>query len=135
MKPILIVLTLLLSAATVSAQEEAAKPDYSPDALREFVVEGDLERDPPRSPFDLGLIFLDTDRLRIRWMPFVAPLLLSQTSGSPDITTNPIVDPFTLNRMSFPSTPGQARDRFRDWRERRTLRKFVAAANAADRGN
>lgn len=124
----------LLLAGSAFAQQAEEKPDFSKDALRDFFAEGGVEREPPRSPFDFGFVFFDHPRARVRWMPFVAPLLLNLNSGSPDIDTSPMVDPFALTGTSFPTTPGQAKDRFRDWRERRALRRFVAKANAADGG-
>jgi hypothetical protein len=123
---------LLTAAVPSSAQEEPEKPDYSREQLRRLFVATRGEEVTEKSPFDFGFVIVNRPGMRLRWLPILAPFLLSQTSGSPGISPMPIVDPFTLTGMSFPSTPGQARDRFRDWRERRTLRRFVERENRGD---
>ena len=130
--PTAIVLCAL--ALPLLAQEAPPKgDDYSRDTLRKlFVASGDEEDKPQPSPFDTGFIFINRPGIRLRWLPIMAPILASYTSGSQAFGM-PIVDPFALTgTTSFPATPAQARDRWRDWRERRTLRRFVAKANASD---
>lgn len=134
MRKIIVLAAMLVSSVAAAEEPSSEKVDYSKEALRQFFAEGGTEKEPPRSPFDFGLVFLEGSRYRLRWMPLMAPLILSQTSGSPGINTNPIVDPFALTGSSYGATPAQARDRFRDWRERRALRRFVDRANASDNG-
>ena len=120
-------------ALPLAAQEAPPKgDDYSRDQLRKlFVASGDEEEKPRPSPFDIGFVFINRPGIRLRWLPIMAPILASYTSGSQAFGM-PIVDPFALTGTSFPATPAQARDRIRDWKERRALRRFVAKANASD---
>jgi hypothetical protein len=121
-----------LSGFAQDTAEKSQGPDFSRENLRRMFVATRGVEVTEKSPFDFGFVVVNKPGIRLRWLPILAPFLLSQANGSPGISPMPTVDPFVLTGMSFPSTPGQARDRFRDWRERRALRRYVEAANKAD---
>lgn len=122
-----IVAVLLLIAAAVAApaaeSEPSDTPDYSRKGLLRFVIE--QERADEATTFRSGVTVIDTTRVRVGWIPFAAPLVVS-TAADADVTVMPILDPFTATQMSFPYTSGSFRSRYEEWKVRRILRRNEA---------
>ena len=110
----------------------AITPDYSSSAMRQLFVDGGDDRRARKSPFDFGYTLYSNKHIRLRWLPLVMPLILSRTSGSLYVQPFPMPDPLVMTKTEIAGTPRQMRDRFRDWRERRTLLKNVSKRNAKD---
>lgn len=132
---LLVALSLALPAAAAesrpeepSAQtgSEEKKPDYSPRGLRQFVFET-LRDDGEDGLYVDGGVGYRAGDWNLKWLPIVAPLVLSQGMGA-NVSAMPVVDPLVLTRTSMPYT-ASTWNRWTDWRERRYLRKNVEAAN------
>jgi hypothetical protein len=137
--------TLLLATATLAAAQSDDKsttlsvsskqknpPDYSRKSLLEIFLNTDADQKAPPSAFDGGLTLVDHPNFRLRWVPFLAPLV---TSNNPATRFSPLgslsVDPFALTHSSFAYTAKSARDPFKEWKFRRMLRKNEEAAKKA----
>jgi hypothetical protein len=118
-----------------TTSKQSVPPDFSRKSLLEIFRETDVGTDqPPPSAFDGGIVLINSSPLRMRWVPFLAPLfMMTSTSSYARFTPGGslTVDPFTLTHNTFPYTPETARDPFREWRFRRMLKQNEEAAKKA----
>ena len=141
----LLMATLLLATAALAAAQSDDKsttlsvtskqknpPDYSRKSLLEIFRDTDADEKVAPSAFDGGLTLVDHPNFRLRWVPFLAPLV---TSYDPAVRFTPLgslsVNPFALTHTTFAYTAQSARDPFKDWKFRRMLRKNEEAAKKA----
>src|SRR5687767_14003357 len=103
---------ILVLAASASAQQ-LPKPDYSKEAVQEFVMSIDVEEDSPVTYFPDSIRF---NALGTSWSFRPYPNLVMPLSGTQMGVTQQYPDPFSLTNTPIATTP-------RSWYTQRELKK------------
>jgi hypothetical protein len=109
---------ILLLAAGVSAQEKP-QPDYSKEAVQEFVMSIDVEEDSSVTYYPDSVRF---NALGTSWSFRPYPNLAMPLSGTQMGVTQQLPDPFSLSRVQVATTP-------RSWYTRRELQRELNKIN------
>ena len=109
---------ILLLAASASAQE-APKPDYSREAIQEFVMSIDVEEESPVTYFPDSIRF---NALGTSWSFQPFPTLMMPLAGTQMGVTQQWPDAFSLTGTQIATTP-------RNWYTRRELKKELDRIN------
>lgn len=109
---------ILLLAASASAQE-APKPDYSKEAIQEFVMSIDVEEESPVTYFPDSIRF---NALGTSWNFRPFPTLMMPLAGTQMGVTQQWPDAFSLTGTQIATTP-------RNWYTRRELKRELDRIN------
>ena len=109
---------ILLLAASASAQE-APKPDYSREAIQEFVMSIEVEEESPVTYFPDSVRF---NALGTSWNFHPFPTLMMPLAGTQMGVTQQWPDAFSLTGTQIATTP-------RNWYTRRELKKELDRIN------
>ena len=109
---------ILFLAAGASAQE-AVKPDYSKEAVQEFVMSIDVEEESSVTYYPDSVRF---NALGTSWSFRPFPQVMMPLSGTQMGVTQQWPDPFSLSRTSIATTP-------RNWYTKRELQKELDRIN------
>jgi hypothetical protein len=123
-------------ATTLSvSSKESVTPDYSQKALLEIFKGIEVgEKGGIRSPLPGGIVLVETRRFHLRFMPYIAPMVLL-AAWNPSARFTPggslTMNPFALTQTTFAYTSVTYRDPFNEWQFRRFLRRNERAARRA----
>ena len=110
---------ILVLAAGASAQQATTKPDYSKEAVQEFVMSIDVEEESSVTYYPDSVRF---NALGTSWSFKPFPNLMMPLSGTQMGVTQQWPDPFSLSRTSIATTP-------RSWYTNRELQKELDRIN------
>jgi|SRR5688572_12378708 len=109
---------VLLLAASASAQQ-LPKPDYSKEAIQEFVMSIEVEEESPVTYFPDSIRF---NALGTSWSFKPYPNLVMPLSGTQLGVTQQLPDPFSLTGTQIATSP-------RNWYTKRELKKELDRIN------
>lgn len=110
---------LILTLTAGASAQENPRPDYSKEAVQEFVMSIDVEEESPVTYFPDSIRF---NALGTSWSFKPYPNLVMPLAGTQMGVTQQWPDPFSLSRTQIATTP-------RNWYTRRELQRELNKIN------